>query len=313
VRDPIKRFAVLIIAMVVCLPCATRAQTTTAPNISSLDREQELVGWVQPERLEWQALKVSGLPDAEFKLLSITQSSKARAQITRLPAGWSHPIGYHNTNEEIFLLSGELTIGKVRMIKYSYAYFPAGYAHGPAHTEFGATFLHWWDSDPDFVAAETSKQGTRTDEVVEDWNFYAAPWTPPDKFPKWAAFPPPPDIRLKLLRMDKVTGQMTWIAWFPSMKGYHEAIAKTGGNFWEVHPGWEESTFLEGDMTFGECLPGKGVIVGSYSPGGYFFRPANLRHGGPMMDTNGGSMWIGRTGVKLWADYYPECNYQEKK
>ena len=89
---------------------------------------------------------------------------------------------------------------------------------------------------------------------MEDWNFYDQPWTRNENFVKWADFPPPPDTRLKLLRQDKKTGQMTWINWYkPS---YMNAV---GEKSWEVHPSWEEFMLLEGDLTFSECMPGKGA------------------------------------------------------
>src|SRR5262249_33574022 len=149
----------------------------------SRDRNKEFVGWVQPEKLYWRPFTVSGLPDGEFKLLSFDESTKARSQITRLPAGWSHPRGDHNTNEGIFVLSGDLSVGDKNMTKYSYAYYPAGYVHGPAYTEYGVTLLHWWDGDPDFVVSNVSKPEMRAEELVEDWNYYNKPWTRNDDFP----------------------------------------------------------------------------------------------------------------------------------
>ena len=95
----------------------------------------EFVGWVQPEALAWQQFAVAGLPSGEYKLFSLDPVSGARTQITRVPAGWKAPTGYHTRGREIFLLSGDLTIGDDRMTKYSYAYYPAGYAYGPAQSE----------------------------------------------------------------------------------------------------------------------------------------------------------------------------------
>lgn len=269
------------------------------------DRGKEFVGWVQPAKLYWRPLLIKGLPRAEFKLLSIDDSSGARTLITRLPAGWKHPMGYHNTNEEIFLLSGDLTIGGKKMSKYSYAYYPAGYAHGPAFSENGATLLDWWDTEPDFVSAAQSRPGTRIDEVVEGWNFYEKPWTKPEDFPKFATFPPPPDGRLKLMRHDRVTGQMTWMNWPPPSR------SRPPGRRWEVHPSFEEAMLLEGDLTYGECLA-EGEVVGTYTAGGYFFRPAGILHGGPSARSNSYSLFIFRSGKTLWADYFDECNQPRK-
>ena len=275
--------------------------------IESRDRNEEFVGWVQPDKLYWRPFLIAGVADAEFKLLSFDDTTKARSQITRLPAGWSQSMGYYNTNEEIFVLSGELTIGNTKLTKYSYAYYPAGFAGGGRNSTTGATILHWWDGEPTFVPSRESKADARRDEVVEDWNFYRKPWTSNEDFPKWSNTPPSPEMRLKLLRKDKVTGQMTWI---------NQGAAGGGGGRgarWEAHPSWEEAMLLEGDLTYGECLPGKGEIVGTYSAGGYFFRPAKIRHGGASSSSSSYSLFIFRSGTSIWADYFDNCDISAPK
>jgi Domain of unknown function (DUF4437) len=299
----------LQLALLIVFAVAWAVNLSGQKIIESRDRGKEFVGWVQPERLYWRPFTIAGMPDAEFKLLSFDESSKARSQITRLPAGWRHPKGYHNTNEEIFVLSGDLTVGGKRMTKYSYAYFPAGHAHGEAYTEYGVTLLHWWDGDPDFGVSRESKPGTRHDELVEDWNFYDKPWTKDEDFPKVYDFPTPPNRRLKLMRQDKVTGQMTWMNWSSS------GGARAGylpGKTWESHPSWEEAMLLEGDLTYGECLP-QGEVVGTYTAGGYFFRPAGIKHGGRSAGSSSYSLYIFRSGKSLWADYFYECDSPTKR
>jgi quercetin dioxygenase-like cupin family protein len=293
--------------LVLLIPICTSAQVMPQGEIQSKDRSKEgadgFVGWIEANNLPWQKFSLSGVPDAESKLLSTDHKTGARSQITRLPAGWSHPAGYHRTNEEILVLSGDLTIGNKRMTKYSYAYYPAGYAHGAAISKYGATLLHFWDAKPDFVPAQQSLKDVRLDEVVEGWNFYDQPWTTSEKFGKWADFPSPPSIRLKLLRKDKKTGQMTWINWYNP--GYMEVV---GDKPWEVHPSWEEFLLLEGDLTFSECLPGEGAEKTTYKEGGYFWRPKNIRHVGPGMFSTGHLLFLHRSGTPIWADYYASCD-----
>jgi hypothetical protein len=286
------------------------AQLGTPDEIQSRDRSAEgvdgFIGWVQSNHLPWRNLEISGIPSSEAKLLSLDHKTGARSLITRLPAGWSHPPGYHRTNEEIFVLDGDLTIGGKRMTKYSYAYYPAGYLHGAASTKDGATLLQFWDAKPDFVPAKESLSTTRTDEVVEDWNFYDQPWTTPEKFGKWADFPSPPNMRLKLLRKDKKTGQMTWINWSHPGANY---LAALGAKPWEVHPSWEEYLLLEGTgHTVGECLPGIGAKKMTYKEGGYFWRPKGIRHVGPNTGSTGHKLLLHRSGTPIWADYYADCN-----
>lgn len=265
-------------------------------------RENSFVGWVKPHKLYWRPFSIRGLPDAEFKLLSLNETTGARSQITRLPPGWRQPVGYYNTNQEIFVLSGDLSIGSHRMGKYSYAYYPEGYAYGEARSESGAVLLHWWDSEPVFTVSDNSAEGARYAEVVEDWNFYEQPWTKNEDFPKWASFSPSPEMRLKLLRQDDESGQMTWMN-FGASGGARLAAGKS----WEVHPMWEEAMLLEGELTYGECLPG-GESVGTYDAGDYFFRPGGIRHGGPSARSDGYTLWIFRSGESLWTEFFNECD-----
>lgn len=268
----------------------------------SKNRAVDFVGWVEPDKLYWRPFVLDGLPDAEFKLLSFNETTGARSQITRLPPGWRQPVGYYSTNQEIFVLSGDLTIGTSRMGKYSYAYYPAGYAHGEARTEYGATLLQWWDSKPEFVASRRSTEGARIGELVENWNFYDEPWTDNNDFPEWASFPPSPEMRLKLLRQDEETGQMTWIN-FDAAGGGELAADRP----WERHPMWEEAMLLEGKLTYGECLA-VGERVDTYNAGDYFFRPGGGRHGGASIRVDGYNLWIFRSGASLWTEFFAECN-----
>ncbi len=146
----------------------------------------------------------------------------------------------------------------------------------------------------------------------EDWNYFTKPWTRPEDFPKFAAFPVPADSRLKLMRKDKVTGQMTWMNLGAGGGG---AAARSGGparGRWEAHPSFEEAMLLEGELTYGECLPGQGETVGTYTESGYFFRPPNIRHGGKSSFSPTYTLFIFRSGKQLWADYFEDCNEPKK-
>lgn len=296
-------------AVIACMSAALLTAAGLAPVAAdghapsdARDRDKGFVGWVQPEKLSWRPFAVAGLPEAQAKLLSFSKATGARSQITKLPAGWRGPLGYHNADEEIFLLSGDLSIGGKKMTKYSYAYYPAGYAHGQALSEHGATLLHMWDGEPDFVASSESRPDARLDEVIEDWNYYDTPWTKEDDLPRFTdVMPPPGQYRLKFMRRDKSTGAMTWINF---IKGNNEI---GGPEVWEVHPSWEEAMLLEGEFSYGECLA-QGEVVGNYTPGGYFFRPAEILHGGKSAQMTSDLLFIFRTPKPIWADYYSECD-----
>jgi len=295
----------IVMTLAWILALAPPVPSTAQTDSGSIDRSVDFVGWVKPEKLYWRPFSIQGLPDAEYKLLSLNEQTGAHSQITRFPPGWRTPPGFYSTNQELFVLSGDVTVGAYKMGKYSYAYYPAGYALDEMRSEYGATVLHWFDSDPEFTVSRDSRKGTRLNELVEHWNFYEKPWTRNEDFPKWADFPPSPEMRLKLLRQDKDTGQMTWVNFAPGGK---PGLAK--GKLWEAHPMWEEAMLLEGELTYGECLPG-GEIVGTYTAGDYFFRPGGIRHGGASARSDSYSFWIFRSGASLWTEFYADCSPPE--
>jgi hypothetical protein len=272
----------------------------------ALDRGQNFVGWVHGENLHWRPFILSGVRPSEFKLLSLDHTTKARSQLMRVPAGWTQPSGYHSSDLEIFLLEGGISIGDKRLGKYSYAYFPAGTAYGPISTDYGATILQWWAGTPDFTTSSQSKAGANARSVVI-WPYGSTPSMSPAEFPKfsertpWANSP----VRLTLIRRDDVTGQMVWIAAVPG--GGKEMTGEGKDPLWTSSPSWQEGMLLAGDMTVGECLA-PGEVVGSYRAGGYFFRPANLRHGGRSLYSETFSLWLFRSGKGHWVNYFDECD-----
>lgn len=81
-----------------------------------------------------------------------------------------------------------------------------------------------------------------------------------------------------------------------------------GEKSWELHPSWEEFMLLEGDLTFSECMPGKGAMKTTYKEERYFWRPKKIRPVGPGMFATGHVMFLHRSGTPIWAGYYADCN-----
>jgi hypothetical protein len=277
----------------------------------SRDRAKDFVGWVQPEALYWRPFSIRGIQEANFKLLSYDPSSRARSQLTNLPPGYSRPAGYHNSSVEIFVLEGDLAIGEKKMSKYSYAYYPAGYAQGPMHSDYGATFIEWWDGSggqPDFVASLQSKPGTRTDQLIEGLNYYTSRTTALAEFAKLGnrMLPASYPMHVKVMRKDPATGQTTWIVMTPGGGGGALA-ADNRQPLWTSDPAWQEGYLLEGNLTMGECLA-VGEVAGTYSPGGYFFRPAGARYGGRSLWSTSYSLWLLRSGSGAGFAYHDRCD-----
>ena len=271
------------------------------------DRGSELTAFVQPERLYWRPFDLPGVHPAQFKLLSFDEKTGARTLLVRLPAGWSQAPGYHSADLEMFVLDGGVSMGGEAVGRYAYAYYPAGYSHS-YRTEFGATVLQMWGGKPDYVAAAESRPGTPAGTAIEGWRYGDAPSIGPAQFPEFRDEPSREDspIRLKLMRHDADSGEKTWIAILP---GGGPAMYGEGHlPPWASSSSWEEGFLLAGDMTIAECLP-QGEVAGTYTEGGYFFRPAGMRHGGPSLYSNTYAIWLFRSGPGHRVSYHDSCQW----
>jgi hypothetical protein len=269
------------------------------------DRASEFTGLVQVERLYWRPFNLSGVQPAQFKLLSFDENTGARTLLVDLPAGWKQASGYHSADLEMFVLEGGVSMGGEAAGRYAYAYYPAGYAHSYG-TEFGATVLQMWNGKPDYVANAQSRRGVRADEAVEGWRYGDARSIGPSEFPAFRdePFRENSPIRLKLMRHDEASGAKTWIAVLPgggpAMRGEGHLAP------WASNAGWQEGFLLAGDMTVAECLP-QGEVAGTYTQGGYFFRPAGQRYGGPSLYSNTFAIWLFRSGSGHRVSYHSAC------
>ena len=271
----------------------------------SRDRSAEFVGFVQPHNLHFRPLVLPGLHTVEFKQLSFDEKTGARTILVKLPPGWRQPPGYHSTDLEMFVVEGGVRIGDRPVGRYSYAYYPAGYSHSFG-TEEGATVLQFWGGAPDYVASAKSKPGTNSNGAVDGLLYHDVPTSGPESLPKFRNEPVMENspVHVKLLRLDEVTGQKTWIVTSPG--GYPVMSGEGDLPLWSSSASWQEGFLLAGDMTIAECLP-EGQVAGAYDPNGYFFRPAGIKHGGLSQFSDTFSVWLYRTGPDHWVTYYNSC------
>lgn len=81
-------------------------------------------------------------PGAKMAILTEDPATGAVTMLLRVPAGWSTSgPESHSVLQEELLIEGDLTIGDARLRPGSYACFPPGLVHGPAHTDGGALVL----------------------------------------------------------------------------------------------------------------------------------------------------------------------------
>jgi hypothetical protein len=164
-----------------------------------------------------------------------------------------------------------------------------------------------WSGRPDYVAGTGSRRGARTNKAIEGWRYGDAPSIGPDRFPTFRDEPFRADspIRMKLMRHDERSGEKTWIVTLPG--GGPGMYGEGHLPPWASSASWEEGFLLAGDMTVAECVP-QGEVAGTYTEGGYFFRPAGMRYGGPGLYSNTFAIWLIRSGRGHRVSYHGSCD-----
>lgn len=230
------------------------------------------VEFVQAQRLRWEKGAVGGAREAfEAKHLSRDPVSGATSCVVRIPAGWSAG-GAVNTDEEIFLLDGDLAIDGLPLAPYGYAHLPAG-SENALRSERGAVALWFTDRTPQSAPAAAFDPARR---VILDT--HAIPYT--------GNFHPefPPGAGRKWLFRDPDGGEETWLLGTMALRNAARQ---------EIHPVVEEMFLLAG-----EVHSDRGVM----QPGAYFWRPPEIPHG--PFGTRTGNLYLFRTiGGPLSTDY----------
>lgn len=316
-----RRCAFIPAALAAACSCTAQAQEPPPPPKPGYEMEGRpgfVIHYAPEASIAWEAFEVEGMPSGrKRRLLSRSRSMGAITQITYVPDGWRQPAGYHNADEELFVLEGDLTIeddsGTQQLTRYSYAFLPAGMAHGPMSSRQGAVVMHWIKGEPDFVQSERHKRGARLHAAVRSRNHFDSPWYIGNPFPAYRVGGNFPGAIHKLLRQDPDTGENTWMTFNASIPASSRGVGNFGGGY-EVHPSFEEYYFLEksGDTVIGECLE-QGLTQVTYSDRSYWWRPGGIGHGGATSHGDGRPDYgiaIVRTGTRLWADYFTDCSYE---
>lgn len=228
---------------------------------------------------------LSLLGDVPVRLLNDARDGR-RVAVAELPAGWSSELANEREHTvELLVLEGELSFAGTALGPYDYAYLPAS-APAPVWTAgaAGARVLLFLDPP-----RETDGSQART------LNTQSLPWR--------AGVVAQRDtgrtlaVEVKDLLWAESTGQRTW-------------LLRMGTDFefpWEVHDTAEEGFLLEGQFRLGECLE-QGAVHGEYRPGGYFYRPAGIPHGGLESGTDSVALFLLRTPTNLTVKFQDECD-----
>jgi hypothetical protein len=189
------------------------------------------IEFIQSQRLPWQA---GNLGDAragvEVRQLSADRDTGACSLLVRYPAGWHGAGGALAVDDEFLVLEGSLEIAEREYAQMSYAHLPAGFDAGAWSSRHGAIVIEFFSGRP---ASGNGEAGFDERRLVLHQDTFQVAYT--------GNFHPefPPGAGRKLLYMDPVTRDTTWILGTLPMRWAERA---------EVHPTVEEMFLISGEV-----------------------------------------------------------------
>lgn len=205
---------------------------------------------------------IASLPGARSKQLAGDSMTRRTSNRVDLPVDWRGTSGgTPGRSQEIFVLAGQLMIADIQLGPGGYAYLPAGSLGFNISTYDGARLLYSVSDDEPAAVIRSP--------IIIDTGLL-----------KWQTTEHA-GITTKELRKDPGTGATTWLMQV-------EAGAKVP---WVSSSADREGYLVSGDYQQVECAAGE-EIVGQYTPGGYFLRPAGIVNGGPLSGGPTGATWF---------------------
>lgn len=233
------------------------------------------IEFIQVQALPWQRGLYGGArPDVDVKMLSLDSDTGASTAIVRYPAGWERRTAETlGTDEEFFVLAGELAINGRRYGGMHYGYLPAGHERRHAVSSKGAVLLTFFEGEP--KRAQGSERFRRDGGLVEHLDTNTQVWKPVSHDPKV-----PTGLQTKTQRIDPDTRERTWL------NCRHPGLNEPGmmGSK-EAHPVVEEIFLLSGDLN---------LNWGTMRLGAYLWRPPGVWHG-PPGGTRFGYLFVARS------------------
>ncbi len=218
---------------------------------------------------------LASLPGVYAKQLSGNLEMRNMTARIDLPPDWQGTTGGEPGKLlEIVVLKGDLTIGDVRLSSGGYVYVPPGSIGFNLSTANGATVMYYLD-DVDPLAMIQSP--IILDARLVEWQETAAP-----------------GVTVKELRNDPGNGARTWLL----------RVLPGASIPWQASSADREGYLVTGEHQHSECVLGE-VLTWTYTPGGYFNRPANTFNGGPESIATTESIWVLReriAGVERLAE-----------
>jgi hypothetical protein len=235
------------------------------------------IEFIESHEVAVEPLTEGPFAGARRRLLSEDDETEASTAIVSFPAGWSADVA-GNRPIELFALRGTIALDGQRIGPGGYAYLPPT----------GKQRLLSATAAADVLVMIEPEQEALSDEPLSIIDTTEGRWQPPG-----LDADVPPGILIKLLRVDPVARDWTWVA--ATVPGWEEQRA-------EVHPTVEECLMLRGDTLLGE----RGVMTA----GSYFWRPPMVHHG-PMYTRNGGLFFFRTKGGGMDVTWEDVPNWRE--
>jgi hypothetical protein len=192
--------------------------------------------------------------------------------------------GYYESDLEILVLKGSMSIGGITIREGHYSFLPAGCLLGTTYTDEACEFLMLFGGPTEFIISDKGKDGAQTQLRIDDMDAQSMPWGLPPAHEGRPAEDAPPGLGVKFLRVDPITGAYTLLTRQP--EGWFDPKL-------EKHSIWEELVLLDGDYLMGR--------MGKVDAGTYIFRDGCIAHG-PQVSRYG-CVWFARGNGPIDFDY----------
>jgi hypothetical protein len=231
---------------------------------------------------EMEDIFMASLPGVRAKQLSGDPQTRRTSNRIDLPADWNGTSGgVPGRSMEIFLISGEMMVADIELKAGGYAFLPAGSLGFNLLVKEGARILYFVnDTDPESII--------RSPIII---NSYLLNWDGTTQT----------GVETKELRNDPGNGAKTWLL----------RVATGAAQTWESSTAIREGYLVVGEQQYAECVNGE-VELWQYTPGGYFYRPANTISGGPESLATTEAVWFLRETSKGNTIDWPSCTVSEK-
>lgn len=243
------------------------------------------IQYLHESSIDWRPLDGS---DARCKTLNDDPIAGAAIALVEIPAGWADKPHFHSHSTEVYILSGELTLGTNTTYRAGgYHYVPALVVHGAQWTsahgalcvvQFGGAYDRVAVDDPVSPGEYALPEAEDAVSRIRHLSSADFRWETLGENKNRSSF--------ATLRTDNLTGAQMYVLDLPP--GWH---GKAGPHFHSVS---EEAYIVQGDVALEESP--------TYKSGSYLFRPPRTVHGQRERSINGCTALV-------WTDGPLDFNY----